>query len=236
METKNCPFCGEEVLATAKKCKHCGEWLETTSATKKIIRSKPNYVLLSWMCYIAMFVEVISCIQEMGLAKGDYHIRGLANLIPEWFVVICGGFLFVYLLFGLRKHYMLTNADKPNPFIALICLSIILYIFNLMMTLATEDAELGITILMIPVLISCCILEFIVGFKLNKRFEKDYSFLGIGVGIALMLYAVVPVIVMIFGLILSDNEEAPWWSYVIASGIYIFLLNELNALFKEYES
>ncbi|MDR1896564.1 MAG: zinc ribbon domain-containing protein [Prevotellaceae bacterium] len=28
MDTKKCPFCGEEILAAAKKCKHCGEWLE----------------------------------------------------------------------------------------------------------------------------------------------------------------------------------------------------------------
>ena len=27
-ETKTCPFCGQEILATAKKCKHCGKWLE----------------------------------------------------------------------------------------------------------------------------------------------------------------------------------------------------------------
>ena len=27
-ETKICPYCGEEILAGAKKCKHCGEWLE----------------------------------------------------------------------------------------------------------------------------------------------------------------------------------------------------------------
>ena len=27
-DTKNCPYCGEEILAIAKKCKHCGEWLE----------------------------------------------------------------------------------------------------------------------------------------------------------------------------------------------------------------
>lgn len=27
-ETKRCPYCGEEILTTAKKCRHCGEWLE----------------------------------------------------------------------------------------------------------------------------------------------------------------------------------------------------------------
>ena len=26
-ETKQCPYCGEEILIAAKKCKHCGEWL-----------------------------------------------------------------------------------------------------------------------------------------------------------------------------------------------------------------
>jgi hypothetical protein len=28
LDTKECPFCAEEIKAAAKKCKHCGEWLE----------------------------------------------------------------------------------------------------------------------------------------------------------------------------------------------------------------
>ncbi|MDR1898080.1 MAG: hypothetical protein LBR10_14965 [Prevotellaceae bacterium] len=28
METKNCPYCGEEILTAEKRCKHCGKWLD----------------------------------------------------------------------------------------------------------------------------------------------------------------------------------------------------------------
>lgn len=34
-EKKNCPYCGEEILAIAKKCKHCGEWLNNVETQKE---------------------------------------------------------------------------------------------------------------------------------------------------------------------------------------------------------
>lgn len=41
-EKKLCPYCGEEIMAVAKKCKHCGEWLDKKEDTE--IRIEPQYV------------------------------------------------------------------------------------------------------------------------------------------------------------------------------------------------
>lgn len=46
-ETKKCPFCGEEILATAKKCKHCKQFLEedknqVKSETAKTIQAQSS--------------------------------------------------------------------------------------------------------------------------------------------------------------------------------------------------
>ena len=39
-EKKLCPYCGEEILAVAKKCKHCGEWLDKKENVETRIEAK----------------------------------------------------------------------------------------------------------------------------------------------------------------------------------------------------
>jgi predicted RNA-binding Zn-ribbon protein involved in translation (DUF1610 family) len=44
-ETKDCPFCGEEVLSAAKKCKHCNEFFDgSNNASAPTVVSAPVVV------------------------------------------------------------------------------------------------------------------------------------------------------------------------------------------------
>ena len=43
METKQCPYCGEEILAVAKKCKHCGEWLTEKQESESTVEPASGF-------------------------------------------------------------------------------------------------------------------------------------------------------------------------------------------------
>ena len=45
--TKRCPYCHEEILEAARKCKHCGEWLEDppSTATTGTMSSNPETIV-----------------------------------------------------------------------------------------------------------------------------------------------------------------------------------------------
>lgn len=36
--TKQCPYCGETIMAMAKKCKHCGEWIKEEDEPKQLFQ------------------------------------------------------------------------------------------------------------------------------------------------------------------------------------------------------
>ena len=65
-ETKDCPYCGEDILAKARKCKHCGEFLDDSlkaqqqphsqvSSTAGTAQRKPEQEKTEYKSHPAMF-------------------------------------------------------------------------------------------------------------------------------------------------------------------------------------
>ncbi len=85
--SKPCPFCGEQILADAKKCKHCGEFLDpllikarneaapqphVISTDESIVRKIADYQNLSGILWIIL--GIIQCIGVVTIIAGVWNI------------------------------------------------------------------------------------------------------------------------------------------------------------------
>jgi hypothetical protein len=74
--TGRCPMCGEAILSTAKKCKHCGEYLAHSSHTQTIEKTGKTWKAGQLVGGLIMIVALASCVssQEGG---GDLFVLGI---------------------------------------------------------------------------------------------------------------------------------------------------------------
>jgi len=75
-QTKDCPFCGEEILATAMKCKHCGEFLDGRSKAPTPPKSRKSGLQVendlwkgkpSYLYYLAHFIFGVLLLPVFGI-------------------------------------------------------------------------------------------------------------------------------------------------------------------------
>lgn len=68
-EMKLCPMCGEEILAVAQKCKHCGEYLNGSQKQKNKLSTKQKVTAtIAFLIILAIFICTIISYNEYGSA------------------------------------------------------------------------------------------------------------------------------------------------------------------------
>jgi hypothetical protein len=129
---------------------------------------------------------------------------------------------------------MMTHANRPIPFIALICLFIGGLFFGMIAIFAAgadEDVLVAIGIIIFLMAIPALILQFIVGVQLKYRLKAASS-----VGIMLMIDAEVQSgWIIIWISLLVKGEEMPWGITVVGSIVTIILYWVLREFFKKYK-
>lgn len=127
---KECPICSEQILAVAKKCKHCGEYLDDDDIEERRPRKSANTLMrmvapveisvmslfAGYMGLFAMFplVGIVPAVIGIFLGWGGLReIRQKPNLSGagrSWFAIIIG--VICLILWSVMGVFLLLDGMK----------------------------------------------------------------------------------------------------------------------------
>lgn len=161
-ETKGCPFCAETINVNAKKCKHCGEFLEAQNGIiqrQTVVNSHTNQILLKGGCILlisALFlpwfdylfkISPVTILIELSKMSNSHNGSWGNPLGKDSGIIILGIFsLFVPSICGAIGIISILNSGKDTKntlqMVSKIALITILLIF-LFLTFKMNEGSRG---------------------------------------------------------------------------------------------
>jgi len=105
-DTKKCPFCGEDILISAIKCKHCGEFIDGRVAPKlKADRLSGWWIAVIWLSLLFPFFGAFTIIILSSILyhswKKDYPNKAKTMNRHAWIVFL----LNVFFWYGVEVFF-----------------------------------------------------------------------------------------------------------------------------------
>ncbi len=89
--TKLCPFCSESIQATARKCKHCGEFLSERQAISSNQKVKKASIRIPWLLFWA----------GLGFTAIDKMYQQSRDITEDPMIRVCGNYHEIGMVFFL---------------------------------------------------------------------------------------------------------------------------------------
>ena len=107
-KTRRCPMCGEEILAVAKKCKHCGELLDDAGQPIQK-KSRAAYILFGLFfgglgahnCYIGKSTAGMCEALVWVLGLVIWWVGGASGMLPLQICILLWGGLGLWVIWEL---------------------------------------------------------------------------------------------------------------------------------------
>ncbi|MDR1973905.1 MAG: hypothetical protein LBQ31_04430 [Bacteroidales bacterium] len=219
MDTKPCPYCGEEILAAAIKCKHCGEMLEekidieVSSISGEDVKSYKYARIIGKVCYLAMFFVILGCISDLGLTlRGKLGLlSAIAHWIPEGLRLLIDGVLCGIIYWHLGDYFKKVERQS-TPFFALAYLfGICSLIVGLISLFHLEDDEnIAVAVVALLLLLAVLITNIVAGAKLVRMRTTHGHFY--------LTCTIIATVIVLFGTVLSDEDgNFPSWVTIITA-------------------
>jgi hypothetical protein len=110
MDTKRCPYCGEEILTAAKKCKHCREWLDKTDEINQEDITSNGFLLKKQDFRLGILVAIGSIL----ISFADVILSADVMDKNQYKLLFWGLLLEISMLFSVKKYLKNFRSDNAG--------------------------------------------------------------------------------------------------------------------------